>query len=386
MSKARDLADLGAVTSRLDTVGASDGALSNRNLIINGAMQVAQRGTSTAISGSYEYSPDRFFADTTLLDQYVGTVSQDSDAPDGFSNSLKITTTTAETTLGADEYLYIGYEIEAQDLQHINYGSSAAKEMTLSFWVKSSITGTYCVGLYATDAGRILNVPYTIDAANTWEYKTLKIVADTGGSGIDDDNGAGLRLAWTLSSGSSFSGTDSTSWIDYVNTAWSNSQTTNTFVTTASSTFFLTGVQLEVGDTATEFEHRSYGDELQRCRRYYQKVVYNGGSIVANGQSYSSGTQAVARVNYLGGEMRAVPSITLPTAGQGANKLTFLKYTTSYPTTTGTHVVTYPDTFGFRLNASGYSGLATSAGADVSWLYTGSGGSSGVAFQYDAEL
>ena len=142
--------------------------------------------------------------------------------------------------------------------------------MTLSFWVKCSVTGTYCVGVYGGDGPRMLNVAYTINAANTWEYKTLKIEGDTGGT-MNDDTGEGIRLAWNLSVGTDYQGTDSTSWVNYVTTAWANSQVTNTFVTTASSTFFLTGVQLEVGSEATPFEHRSYGDELARCQRYYER-------------------------------------------------------------------------------------------------------------------
>jgi len=305
MSRQSELAALGRV--------ADTGALSNRNLIINGAMKVAQRGTSTSITTSKSFSPDRFYADENALDEYVGTISQDSDAPDGFSNSLKITTTTQETTLGANEYLYIGYAVEAQDLQHLKYGTSSAQDMTLSFWVKCSVTGTYCVGVYGGDGPRMLNVAYTINAANTWEYKTLKIKGDTGGT-MNDDTGEGLRFAWNLSTGTDYQGTDSTSWVDYAVAAWANSQVTNTFITTASSTFFLTGVQLELGDTATEFEHRSYGDELQRCQRY-TFIISGAGYTPATSGAYQrfpmhgNGTDSALWYPIFPVPMRADPSL-----------------------------------------------------------------------------
>ena len=194
MSKARDLADLGAVTDRLDTVGASDGALSNRNLIINGAMQVAQRGTSASLA-SGNFTVDRFKLQSTNLDELDGTMTQDSDAPSGFSNSLKITTTTAETSIAADEYFYVTQFIEAQNLQQLSFGNSSAKSITVSFWTKSTQTGTFAVSLYTPDNAGMANSTYTINAASTWEYKTITFAGDTTGT-FDNDSSLSLQIEW----------------------------------------------------------------------------------------------------------------------------------------------------------------------------------------------
>jgi len=334
MSLARDIADLGAVTSRLDTVGASSGALSNRNLIINGAMQVNQRGTQTVnTSTTAAYGLDRFRINAGGgPDNFVGTIAQDSDVPSGsgFSNSLKITTTTAESAIAAGEYFYLHQTIEAQNVQQLAYGTSSAKKVTLSFWVKSTITGTFAAGLYKPDStSQIHNKTYTINDASTWEYKTITYEANTlSGGAIANDNGAGIEVAWHLAVGSNYKGTDTSSgWATYASATWGNGQGTDAVITTTNATFQITGVQLEVGDTATDFEHRTFGDELQRCSRYYQKtkaasdtnklfgLVYIGAD--AGGVSY--GTLAVPLVT----TMRTVPS--LETTGTLSNYALFVK-------------------------------------------------------------
>lgn len=244
----------------------------SKNLVINGAMQIYQRNGGTLSSTSGEYGPDRFEWGTANLDNLAGTLTQDSDAPDNFGSSLKITVTTAETAIAADEYAYIHQRIEAQNLQGLGYGTSSAKQLTLSFWVKSSVTGTFAVGLYKPDnTAQIHNKTYTINSANTWEYKTVTFEANTlSGGAIDNDNGIGFYLNWHLAAGSDFKGTSSSSgWISYVNTAWADGQDTDAVITTTSATWQLAGVQLEVGDTATDFEHESYGTTLQKCQRYF---------------------------------------------------------------------------------------------------------------------
>jgi hypothetical protein len=276
MSLARDIADLGSVTTRLDTVGASEGALSNRNLIINGAAQIYQRGSGTIVQSGAVFGVDRFKVSTANLDNLAGTFTQDSDSPDGFGNSMKVTTTTAESVIASDEYVYISQILEAQNLQQLAYGTSAAKQVTLSFYVKSSVTGTFAVGLYKPDnTAQIHNLTYTINSASTWEYKTLTFAANTlSGGAIDDNNGVGLYVNWHLAAGSGFKGGGSTSgWTSYANNKWSDGQATDAVITTTNATFQLTGCQLEVGDTATDFEHpRSFGDEMARCQRYYHRV------------------------------------------------------------------------------------------------------------------
>jgi hypothetical protein len=247
-----------------------------RNLIINGAMQVAQRGTSK----SFSYSPtnsgyliDRFDLELQAVNEQVtGTYSQDSDAPDGFSSSLKWTTGTPETSIDAEENMRLEYHIEAQDLQHLKYGTASAQSLTLSFWVKSSVAGTYAVSLYQADGVRMIGSTYTIATANTWQYVTLTFAGDASGT-INNDTGEGLRIIWTLASGSNFNATDNTSWDAFTLGMFSYGHAQNGVMTTASATWQITGVQLEVGSVATPFEHRSYGEEEMLCRRYFQLIT-----------------------------------------------------------------------------------------------------------------
>jgi len=249
----------------------NDGNLGRRNLVINGAMQVAQRGTSvTGVTGPGYYTVDRFAYNQSGRDQAIMTVSQVSDAPDGFTKSFKIETTTAETAIDATEYFMARHKIEAQDLQHLKYGTSSAQQLTLSFWVKSSIAATYAVYLYSPDGTRIIGSTYTIDTASTWEYKTITFAGDTGGT-INDDTGSGLDLAFVLAAGSDMITTDNTSWSAYSDGNLAYGHTANSLVTTVGETWQITGVQLEVGDEATPFEHRSFGEELALCQRYFSK-------------------------------------------------------------------------------------------------------------------
>ena len=240
-----------------------------RNLIINGAMQVAQRGTSADLT-SGNFTLDRFKVLNTLLDNLVGTMTQDSDAPDGFGNSLKITTTTAETAIAADEYFSVTQYIEAQNLQQLSFGSSAAKNITFSFWIKSTQTGVFAVSLYTPDNAGIANSTYTISSASTWEYKTITFTGDTARA-INNDNGLGMYVNFHLAAGTNFNSdpTDET-FEAYSAAKWAGGHVQNGVITTASATWQTTGVQLELGSQATPFEHRSFGEELSLCQRYYE--------------------------------------------------------------------------------------------------------------------
>jgi hypothetical protein len=300
----------------VNTGNYNGGQLGNRNLITNGAMQVAQRGTSLSIAPAENgYSVDRFKVFTYAMDQLTGTFAQVSDAPSGFANSLKWTTGTAESAITDSEYHSIEYNIEAQDLQRLEQGSSTAKTITLSFWVKSSVADDFGVSIYKPDeAGslstRVVNPTYTINSANTWEYKTITILGDTDSSGgITLDNGIGLTLSWGIGCGPVYSGTPNTSWGTYSNPTWLGSQTQSTVTTTSGATFQITGVQLEVGDTATPFEHRSYGQELALCQRYYERIQAGATSNYIGfsaGTIYGSGT-------YLGHFTASVPMRVTPT-------------------------------------------------------------------------
>jgi len=265
-----------------------------RNLIINGAMQVAQRGTSTSIAHDgteNAFTLDRFEFESDFFDQFDGTVTQNSDAPSGFSSSLKWTTGTGETGVASNEYARVVYRIEAQDLQMIDSGTSNAKTMTFSFYVKSSETGTYSLSIEKNDTtARIFNSAYTINTADTWELKTITVPGDTdSGATIANDNGAGWIIRWALASGSTLdTGSVSESWSDYADDKLhalpSGDGPSNDVVTTASATWQITGVQLEVGNVATPFEHRSFQEELSNCQRYYVRL---GQTQYSTGGEYS---------------------------------------------------------------------------------------------------
>lgn len=262
--------------STIDNNGANLGQLGNRNLIINGAMQVAQRGTSAT---TFAYGTvDRFKPSEGSTSSLAITQTQDTNAPSGFSNSLKITVTTAETMSGSKQ-LAVFHAIEAQNLQQLGYGTSDAKSVTVSFWVKSSVTGAYCLSLYENDDNRNIGATYTINSANTWEYKTITFPPDTVGV-IDNNNGGGLETYFFLSVGPDRKTTNNTSWATWSAARFGYGQVADVAGTT-NATWQITGVQLEVGDTATPFEHRSYGDELLACKRYFQRIA-GGESGITN--------------------------------------------------------------------------------------------------------
>ena len=279
-----------------------------RNLIINGAMQVAQRGTSFTAPSNGTYNLDRFSMRTTGT--YLN-VLQDSDAPVGFDYSLKTTVNSANPSPSSGDLTRITYICESQDVSRLNYGNSYAQTSTLSFWVKSSIVGAYTIFMYAEDANRSLVKGYTINAADTWEYKTIHVQGDVTGSGFNKDNGSGLTLEFNLMAGSSFVGSG------YQDT-WSggggvraSGQTAN--CTTSGATWQITGVQLELGKVATPFEHRFYGEELALCQRYCLDLS----PIASTSNPYLAGIGAVANSTVtvfntsFPVEMRATPAVTL---------------------------------------------------------------------------
>ena len=265
----------------------TDNVAGRRNLIINGAMRVAQRGTSSA-SGGY-HTVDRW-RNAMSTGEFAFTQAQVTDVPSGqgYSNSFKFTVTTPETSLDGSDYVAMYHAVEAQDLQTLCYGTSSAKTTTLSFWVKSSITGTYAISIYGHDATRHIVPTYTISSANTWEKKIIQIPGDTSGT-INNDNGTGWQFYWLLGSGSTYtSGSGANSaWAAYSNGNFAKGHTTD-WAETNGATFFLTGVQLEVGDSASDFEHRSFAEELQLCQRYCQLIKTNDGILNYNGHVNAS--------------------------------------------------------------------------------------------------
>ena len=195
MSKAAELAKMGEVLTNGQIGG-------RRNIILNGAMQVSQRATSSASVTSSEYLVDRFQANISSLGTW--TLSQSTTAPDGFSNSFKMDCTTANASPASGAFLNCRQKIEGQDLQQLKYGTSSAETLTVSFHVRSNKTGTYIVELLQPDASnRHRGASYTIDSANTWEKKTVTFSGDTSGV-INNDTGDGIQLTWWLGSGSNF--------------------------------------------------------------------------------------------------------------------------------------------------------------------------------------
>ena len=228
-----------------------------RNLIINGAMQVAQRGTSGTFSnGSDGYKvADRWNLTETGSESFVFSVTQSTDAPNDFAYSYKLDCTTADTSLASNVQAGLEQNIEAQNLQHLSYGTSSARSLTLSFWVKSSKTGTYIVWFRQPDSVRVRSAAYTINSANTWEQKIITIAGDASGQ-IDNDTATGLKVRFML-----FAGTDYTS--GTLQTSWGSVTDADRYVgqvnlaDSTSNDWYITGVQLEVGE-ATPFEHRSF--------------------------------------------------------------------------------------------------------------------------------
>jgi hypothetical protein len=240
-----------------------------RNLIINGDMRIAQRGTSsTGVGSSGYYACDRWIYDGSS--DAVFTMEKSTDSPSGFGNSFKVTTTTADSSLNSGQWGAIQQRFEGQDVQQLGFNTSNPQMFTVSFWVKSSIAGGYAIGLYYDDgssSSKYTGNPYNIDAVNTWEYKTITFNAPSGSVEIANDNTAGLRLYFCLSAGTNFTGGTSGVWGATSN--WFVGQTAN-IDGTLNATFQITGVQLELGKIATPFEHRSYGEELALCQRYYE--------------------------------------------------------------------------------------------------------------------
>ena len=285
----------------------NDGPISGfRNLITNGEMVLDQRNVGAAVTVNADGFSSRQFPVDRFPVQRVGTIvitaQQDTVAPPNFQNSVKLTVTTADSSVAATDYAFINHRLEGYTASPLRYGTSAAKQATLSFWVRSSITGTYCIGIsnYADNRAHVKE--YTINSADTWEYKTITITGDTTGT-WEKTNSGGMNIAWTLLSGSDYQATANT-WHTSVKLATSNQ---TQWGSTSSATFYLTGVQLELGTTASIFERRSYGQELALCQRYCQRFRVFPTSSFDSFMAYYGGTNALSSVKRLTTPMRTTP-------------------------------------------------------------------------------
>ena len=250
------------------------GQINFKNLIINGDMSIAQRGTITGITTNNYGGPDRWLTALTTLGTW--TVSQDTDVPtgQGFANSLKLDCTTADASPAAGDRIFLTQRLEGQMLQSLKKGTSNAESTTVSFWVKSNVTGTYILELFDNDNTRQVSKTYTINSASTWEKKTITFDGDTTGT-LDDDNNASLYVQWWLGAGTNWtSGTASGSWATNTNANRAAGLTANIGSDTANN-FWITGVQLEADTSASDFEFLPYDVNLQRCKRYFQRIWMN---------------------------------------------------------------------------------------------------------------
>jgi len=300
MTKAAELAKMGEVLTNSQIGG-------RRNLIINGAMQVAQRSTSAtglgAASGYFGLDRYRIFFNT------AGrlTMTQTADGPSGFANCLKLDCTTADTSIAATENIILSQPIEAQDLQQLKKGTSDAEKITLSFYVKGNANAGYTVEIY--DGINDRRIGQTFSVTTDWTKVILTFPADTAGA-LADSNATGLFINWWLHAGSNFTGgTFDTTWADYVQ----NRRVGNTtsFLDSTDRTFFLTGVQLEVGSVATPFEHRSFGEELALCQRYHYRAGKAESAYTNFGQGWATAARAGTIQIPLPVEMRAEPSVSI---------------------------------------------------------------------------
>ena len=307
-----------------------------RNIIINGDMSIAQRGTSTAsITTSGYYTVDRFNLGITTLGTW--TQSQDTDVPtgQGFAKSLKMDCTTADGSPGSNDVLQINYKMEGQQLQYLKKGTSSAESTTLSFWIKATKTGTNIVELFDLDNGRQISKSYTVSSSDTWEKKTITFAGDTSGA-FGNDNAASLQLDFFFGAGSNYtSGT--------LNTSWNSNTTANRAVgqvnhaDSTSNNIYITGVQLEAGTSASDFEFLPVDVNLQRCQRYYH-LVAQGSGVNINFVSYNTASNTSSRV-FLPTTMRANPTLDITTGtnyyiayrGGGTDEINAFALDTSRP-------------------------------------------------------
>ena len=343
MSKAAELAAL---------IG-SQTAQSNRNLIINGAMRVAQRGTSVdSSSGSVVRCVDRYRCFARGAGAATFTQSTTVPTGEGFANSLKVDVTTVDSSLTSNDLYIIDQRIEAQNLQQLAKGTSTAKLVTASFWVRSTKTGTYVLELFDDDNSRHISKTYTISSADTWEHKTITFEGDTTGA-LNNDTGIGFDLRWFLGAGTSYtSGTLATSW--QADDTEDRAVGQVNFFDSTSNNYYLTGVQLEIGEVATPFEHRSFADELVACKRYFELLPLSNWAFKTRESDRARGGHFGFEV-----EKRAAPTVGTVSSDDG-NAVTNAGITSKgfYFTATAAS-----DGVGYLLNNN--SGAATTVDAEL---------------------
>jgi len=323
MTKAAELAKMGEVLTNSQIGG-------RRNIVINGAMQVAQRGTSSTGLGASDgyFTVDRFqlnFSSTSAR----FTMTQDSPTDlSGFTKALKLDCTTADTSIGSGEYLILHHKLEGQDLQQLKKGTSNAEKFTVSFYVKGNANATYTLEIEDVDNNRYNAQEFSV--TTSWNRVSLTFDGDTTGV-LDNDNANSIRMNFWLFVGSNFTGGTHTDnvWHTTANQRVGDNQTS--IADSTDRTFFLTGLQFELGSQATPFEHRSFGEELQLCQRYYEKS-YSAGTAPASDTSaglITTDTMAGdTTTSYLAHQLkyrvakRAAPTVTIYDQAEASGKVT----------------------------------------------------------------
>jgi hypothetical protein len=331
----------------------------NRNLIINGHMAVHQRGTSVASAPAGYSTADRWNQQSGSLGVYTQSVETDAPTGSGFNKSFKMLCTTAETTLTGTRFVAIEHRIEGQDLQRVRKGTSDAQQLTVSFWVKSNVTGTYVANLADNDNSRSVSATYSVSSSATWERKTITFPADTTGA-ITNDNTTGMTMTFWLAAGTDFtSGTLNTTWASTTN---ANRAVGQTNLSASTNNYWqVTGVQLEVGPVATPFEFEPYDTTLRKCQRYFQKCVRSWPAAILSAYATSAAWGPVLFKQ----TMRATPTVTLGTTGSGAGQISATLAGSNWPTTIGVNAAEDITEDGFSFKCSGYTGAFTAGDAVI---------------------
>ena len=363
-----------AVTGGITGVTALNGGQigGRRNIIINGDMKVAQRATSaTGKTAAGYYAVDRNYS--TIEDSGTWTITQTADGPSGFANCLRYDCTAADAAVAAGARMMNSYRLEGQDLQQIKKGTASAEQVTVSFWVKSNLTGNGVLELFDHDNTRQVSKLYAISSADTWEYKTITYPADTTGA-FGDDNGKSLELQFYLCAGSTYtSGTASGSWAANTNANRAAGQGFQLSSSTAND-WSITGLQMEIGATATEFEYSTFGEELALCQRYYEKSYDIGtkpGTASTLNQSVGLGiyTNNPAGYNRFGAIFykvvkRAIPTVVLYAPATGNSS-------TTANATRGDGGTDFGYVVASQLNMNGFNISASVGGSSVTSYNTG---------------
>lgn len=348
----------GATPTAYNTMG--------RNKIINGDMRIDQRNAGAAVTTANSYPVDRFKIEKNSDDTF--SAQQDSSAPVGFTSSTKITITAADASIGSTQYFVVGQYIEGYNVADLNWGSVNAKTVTLSFWVRSSLTGTFGGSLRNGAGDRNYAFTYSISSADTWEQKSVTIAGDTSGTWLTT-NGTGIQLCLSLGAGSSRVATAGSWGSGVILGASGQTQV----ISTLNATWYITGVQLEVGSVATEFERRPYGTELALCQRYYELNAW-GATAIANSstQFWSLHTFRVTK--------RAAPTASLTvTSNIRYREFGISDRDAASPSIGGSRITTH----GANVVLNGFSGLTANALAAVNYTTSGDDGE---IFAFSAEL